>query len=536
MSEIILRPRQVASIQELRRGVAEGHQAQVLMAGTGAGKTIMATVLIKEAVRKQRRAVFLCDRVQLINQTSRTFDDHGIDHGVLQADHWRFRPHKFAQVCSIQTVMRRGLPENVDLVIVDECHTVYDFVRELIETRKNVRFIGLSATPFTKGLGKLYTNVVNAMTTDDLLQEGWLTPLVVYAGKRANLEGVKTNAKGEWAESEVAKRNLEIVGDIVSEWQDKTTRHFGGPVKTIAFTASVDDGAVLCERFKAAGFRFEQISYRTSDEDRERIMQEFRRGESDLIGLVSVEALAKGFDQADIRCGIDARPLRKALSGHIQMLGRVMRPLFGDGPTSTEEERKASMAAAGKPFALWLCHAGNYRRFQHDRDEVFAHGLSKLDDRGLDDTVRKDPDEKEVRESTCHACGAALSPGKDACPACGAVRPKRSLVEHVPGGMERVEDASRPLLNASTGRPLPDWMQDKKSTWEQICTISIRKKKGNAEKARKLALGQYRGFYGEWPSGEFVNEPWRKVDPRLEAKCHEAMLQHFRRQKKQKAA
>lgn len=532
MADIVLRPRQLASIEGLREGIRAGHHAQMLMAGTGAGKTIMATHLIQEATKKCRRAVFICDRVQLINQTSSTFDAYGIDHGVIQASHWRYRPYERAQVCSVQTLMRRKFPVDVDLVIVDEAHTAYDLIKELIEQNPQIQFIGLSATPFTRGLGKLYTNVVNAMTTNDLLAEGWLTPLVVYIGTRANLDGVKTNSKGEWSESEVGERNLAIVGDIVSEWVDKTTTHFGGPVKTIAFSASVDDGAVLRDRFKSAGYRFEQVSYKTSDEDRDRLMAEFKRPDTDLIGLVSVEALAKGFDQADIKCGIDARPLRKSLSGHIQMVGRTMRPFFAEGDLESIEGRKAAMAAAGKPFALWLCHAGNYLRFAEDRDAVFERGLSKLDERGLDDRVRQDPTEKQINEVRCKACKAVLKPSADVCPHCGTKRERRSLVEHEPGRMERYEDADKPLLNASTGNPLPDWMKDKASVWEQICTLSLGKKHGDVEKANKLALGQYRGFYGEWPAGSFINNPDCRVDPRLESKCHQAMLQYFKRMKK----
>ncbi len=536
MQDIVLRPRQLATIEGLRAGARAGHKAQMLVAPTGAGKTVLGTFLVRESVRKFKRAIFICDRVQLINQTSATFDTHGIDHGVMQASHWRFRPYERAQVCSIQTLMRREFPVDVDLVIVDEAHTIYDLIPALMEKYPNIRWIGLSATPFTRGLGKLYTNVVNAMTTNDLLAEGWLTPLVVYIGTRANLDGVKITSKGEWAEDEVGERNKAIVGDIVSEWVDKTNLHFGGPVKTIAFSASVNDGAVLCDKFKAAGYRFEQVSYLTPAAQRDQLMTDFKKLDTDIIGLVSVEALAKGFDQADIRCGIDARPLIKSLSGDIQARGRTMRPLFADGDLETVEGRKASMAAAGKPFALWMCHSGNYLRFAEDRDAVFERGLSKLDERGLDDKVRAEPGEKEVTEARCRTCKAVLKPSADVCPHCGAKRERRSLVEHLPGQMTRLEDADKPLLNATTGRPLPDWMKDKATVWEQICTLSLGKKGGDIDKANKLALGQYRGFYGEWPAGSFINNPDGRVDPRLESKCHDAMMQYFKRNKQKKAA
>src|SRR3546814_10004222 len=106
--------------------------------------------------------------------------------------------------------------------------------------------------------------------------------------------------------------------------------------------------------FQGAGFNFQQISYKSgSDEDRKDLIEEFRKSNSSIQGLVSCEVLTKGFDVKDVMCGISARPYRKSLSSHVQQLGRVMRP------------------APGKTFALWLDHSGNYLRFNNDTQELF---------------------------------------------------------------------------------------------------------------------------------------------------------------------
>ncbi len=84
---------------------------------------------------------------------------------------------------------------------------------------------------------------------------------------------------------------------------------------------------------------------------------------------------AKGFDVVDIRCGVSCRPYRKSLSGHIQTLGRVMRP------------------ADGKDYALWLDHGGNYVRFGDDTRAFFQNGVNDLSEQDLDNRVRKDKDE-----------------------------------------------------------------------------------------------------------------------------------------------
>ncbi|WP_310715322.1 DEAD/DEAH box helicase family protein, partial [Burkholderia multivorans] len=91
---IILRPYQLDSVDALRAGMRAGHRAQVLMAPTGAGKTEIGAYLCDEVNKKGRRAAFVVDRVNLVDQTSQRFDKYGIPHGVIQADHWRRRGYE----------------------------------------------------------------------------------------------------------------------------------------------------------------------------------------------------------------------------------------------------------------------------------------------------------------------------------------------------------------------------------------------------------------------------------------------------------
>src|SRR3546814_15584494 len=104
--------------------------------------------------------------------------------------------------------------------------------------------------------------MVNVKTTNQLIAEGFLVPLKVYAAKAADMTGAKVIA-GEWAEAEIEKRGNEIIGDIVAEWRQKTAQHFGGPVKTIVFSATVAHGGELCRRFQVPGFNFQKHIYNT---------------------------------------------------------------------------------------------------------------------------------------------------------------------------------------------------------------------------------------------------------------------------------
>lgn len=490
MIPIDLRGYQDLSIGGLRAGFRARHKRQILVAPTGAGKTVIGAKTVQDAYAKGTRVIFGVDRVSIVDQTSAMFDKYGIPHGVIQANHWRARPHERIQVATWQTLEKRSIDPEVKLLIVDECHTVRDSVTKMIESRPDLMVVGLTATPFTKGLGKLYTNLVNVTTTNKLIDERFLCPLKVYIAAAPDMTGAKV-VGGEWVAKEAAKRGTAIIGDIVQGWIEKTRLHFGGPVKTIVFSADVDHGEELCRQFQAAGFNFQQISYKDANEERRKaLVDEFRRPDSSIVGLVSCEALAKGFDVPDILCGIAARPYRKSLSGHIQMLGRAMR------------------SAPGKEFALWLDHAGNYARFKDDVDDYFENGIQSLNDADLDSKVRKDPDETEADDIRCAECGFVLPPRAKACPACGHERVRKSIREAEPGQLVELEAAVAKL---------PHYLHDKASVWPQLCTLAMHRKNGDEEAAKKFARVQYKTIYGSWPAmrfepdnGVFCSEPVRQ--------------------------
>ena len=496
MPEIELRDYQLESVERLRQGIRQGHRSQILCAPTGSGKTIIAAHLMAETTKKFNRAAFMVDRINLVDQTSAVLQNYGLDHGVVQAGHWRFRPYERLQVCSAQTVEKRGFFEQCDLLIVDEAHCVREKTKQFIKSRPDMKVLGLSATPFTKGLGDIYTNFVNVTTTSKLVEQGHLVPLRMYAAKAVDMTGARIVA-GEWAEKDIEERGLKIVGDIVGEWIDKTLRHFGGPVKTICFSATVDHGEELCRQFNEAGYNFQQISYKDKNDERRReLIEEFRKPDSTIHGLVSCEVFTKGFDVPDILCGIAARPYRKSFSGHIQQLGRVMR------------------TSPGKQEGLWLCHSGNLLRFHAETTELFENGVRGLDDTERDRKARQEPTEREKQMWAC-SCGFLLPAGAVRCPACGKERQRLSLVENVDGEMVAI-DHKKPEV--------AEYLRDRESVWRQLCGMSLIRKKGDEVAARKFALAQFRNIYGGWPHAEFSASDVEQPHPQLVRKVQQGII------------
>ena len=337
-----LRDYQNATLEALRQGFAAGKRCQILYAPTGAGKTEMAIALLNATKQKGNKAAMILDRIILCDQTSKRLDRYNIDHGVLQAKHWRWRPYENIQVCSAQTLEKRGSFPGLNLLIVDEAHTTRQQTMDFIKNNPDVRVIGLTATPFTKGLGSVYEHVVSTVTTKELVNQGVLVPLKVFVAKEIDMSGAKKVA-GEWSSGEAEKRGMVITGDIVAEWIKKTHEIFGKPEKTIVFCSGVAHGADLARKFAEQGYNFVAVSYLDDDKFKQEVITEFSKPDTEIHGLIATDILTKGFDVPDVKIGVSARPFSKSLSSHIQQMGRVMR------------------GATGKDFALWLCLAKGSR-------------------------------------------------------------------------------------------------------------------------------------------------------------------------------
>ena len=422
--------------EALRQGFRDGHKNQLIMAPTGGGKTYLGLRIAHEALVKGKRAVFVCDRTTLINQTSRAADAYGLKaHGIIQANHWRRNVELPFQIASAQTLAKREYWPAADVVIIDEAHTQSKVWTDYVATSK-AACIGLSATPFSAGLGKHFSNLVNATTMHELTQIGVLVPMRVFSCKRVDMTGVPVAKNGEWSEEAAEARGMEIIGDVVTEWLK-----FGDNRKTIVFGASIKHCQEIARQFLDAGVMAAVFTSETTATEREALLREYVKPDAVLKVLISVEALAKGFDVPDVGCVVDCRPLRKSLSTAIQMWGRGLR----------------SSPDTGKVDCRLLDHSGNIMRFAEDYTEIFFNGLDQLDSgEKLDKKVRKDNEEFEAKG--CPSCG--YKPFAKRCMSCGFEVQQAALVESMPGEMQEVMLGKKKLAD------------DQRHLWEQLCSYA----------------------------------------------------------------
>lgn len=468
MSSLELRQYQLDAVEALRDGFRAGKKSQVLYVSTGGGKTEIAIHLMEAAALKGKRAAMILDRIVLCNQTSERLDKYRIDHGVLQAGHWRFRPYEKIQVCSAQTLEKREDFPCVDLLVIDECHCVREKTLDFIKAHPDVKVIGLSATPFSTGLGKLYDGIVSTTTTEKLVNDGFLVPLRVFVAKQIDMTGAKKTA-GEWKDEEAGKRGIQITGDIVSEWVKKTHELFGRPVKTIVFCAGVAHGQDLQEKFAEAGHDFRAVSYKTDDQLKADIIKDFARTDTTINGLIATDILTKGFDCPDVLIGISARPFAKSLSQHIQQMGRVMR------------------SHPGKEFAAWICHSGNYLGFEDDWNEVYSDGVHNLDDGK--EKQRKELTDKDREAARCPMCAAVWPGNSDICANCGHQRVRRNDVQVMAGEVFELDGQAKTKKSKAT-------FPEKQEFYSQLLWIQREYGYKSGWVAHK-----YRAKFDVWPRG-----------------------------------
>lgn len=393
---MILRPYQEKAIEDTRKASAICKRV-MLQLPTGAGKTLVASQLIRSALDKGNRVAFLVPYLSLINQTYQSFRDAGIEEiGVIQADHPLYEPSAPVQICSVDTLDRRSIFPAFEVLIVDEGHINRGYVNKWIEKFPDHHLIGLSATPWSEGLGKTYQLLVIGGTTEELIDAGFLAPFRVYAPSKPDLEGLYGK---EYNQKELAKRvrKRELIADIVDTWLEKSTHE-----KTIGFAVNRAHAKELREAFQSRGIESGYIDAHTPAEERERIRRLFHEGEIKIVW--NVGCLVAGVDW-DVRTLILATPTKSEIK-YVQMVGRALR------------------TAPGKDCALILDHSDTTSRLGFVTDIHHSHldtGLKKS----------KSNNKKEVLPKPCPNCGALKT--TKVCHSCGFESIPQSHVENKDG-------------------------------------------------------------------------------------------------------
>lgn len=452
-----LYPHQLEALDLLRQSLASGKTRPVLQAPCGFGKTVLAGAIVDGALRKGKRVIFTVPALSLIDQTVASFWAEGIrDIGVLQGNHPLTNSTMPVQVASVQTLQRRHIPR-ADIVLVDECHRVFEFYGEWMADPEwaKVPFVGLSATPWTRGLGKHYDDLLIAATTEQLIEGGFLSKFRVFAPSHPDLSGVRTVA-GDYHEGDLSgvMRKPDLMADAVTTWLQKAE---GRP--TLLFAVDRAHAQHLQEQFTAAGVRTGYVDAFTTRDEREVIRKQFHSGELQVV--CNVGCLTTGVDW-DVRCLSLCRPTKSEML-YVQIVGRALR------------------TAPGKESALILDHSDTTLRLGFVTD-IHYDALDDGKPRKASSKKTQDGDKPLPKE--CPSCGVLKTPRLRTCSSCG----------FTPKPVSTTTFADGELTEMTSGGA---YDRDTKQKWFSMLN-GVAQERGYKS---GWAAANYRDKFGVWPRG-----------------------------------
>jgi len=362
-----LRDYQVAAIAKARSAVGQGARALCLVCPTGGGKTVLGAEIVRSAVSRGHRAIWLAHRTELVDQAAETLERLGLTVGVIAAASVR-RPQPYApvQVASLATLVSRGDTPEAGLLVFDECHhaTASTYAAILARYSSSIR-IGLTATPERgdgTGLGEMFQRLITVARIRELIDQGHLV----------NCELITTP-------------KLLPPGSVAQRPVDAYHEHAAGR-SAIVFAAGIKHAATIAHEF---GTMARVIDAKTPAIERASTLRDFRSGA--LRVLVNCMVLTEGFDAPIASAAILARGC--GTTGlYLQVAGRVLRPY------------------PGKASAVLVDLRGVSHLHGHPCDDREY----SLEGRG----IRREQDDT-APGTFCRVCGAPTTPGEP-CEECGA--------------------------------------------------------------------------------------------------------------------
>lgn len=369
----------------------KGRKAPCIVLPCGGGKSVIVAEMARKATLNGKQVLFIVHRKELCDQIYKTFRWWGVD-------------MRYCKIMMVQTACRRlnKIPYP-SLIITDENHhskaTSYKKIYDYFSASYRV---GVTATPVRldgSGLKDVNDELIIGVSAKWLIENHCLAPYDYYAPNIADISDIKVR-NGEYdvksAESVMIERK--VFGDVISYY-----KKYADGLQAVCYCTTVKHSRQMAEKFSESGIEAVHIDGKTPKSERDKIIENFRRGAIDI--LCNVDLISEGFDVPDCNCVIMLRPT-KSLTLYIQQSMRCMR--YREGKR-----------------AVILDHVGNYARFgMPDDDREWS-----LEGRKKSEKIIPDEEEEE-RFYTCKNCYSVFPLIKNGikaeiCPHCGEPIPKK---------------------------------------------------------------------------------------------------------------
>ena len=302
----------------------EEHQSIMVQMPTGTGKTVLLAEVIRQFIchndghDSERCVLIVAHRRELLQQISETIKAFGMqDDNII--------------VESIQKLSLHISQVNItpSLIIIDEAHhAVAKTYRQLWDKWPEAKFLGMTATPCRMNnttFTDLFDTLLQSYTIQEFIDKGWLSdfeyisvsPQNWIVSRIANLH--KRSADGDYQIKEMAT----VIDTPESiEHLYRTYEHYAKGKKGIIYAINKEHARHISEYYATKGVRCCWIEAKTTDNIRQKLVNEYLQGELDII--VNVDIFSEGFDCPEVEFIQLARPTL-SLSKYLQQVGRGMR-------------------------------------------------------------------------------------------------------------------------------------------------------------------------------------------------------------------
>ena len=395
---MLLRPYQEAAVSDACKAL-DKHGNTIVVAPTGAGKTIMLSALVGERYKDGKKILVMQHRDELVDQNKSKFEriNPYITTSIVNGTVKNWDGNTIFSM--VQTISReRNLRDRpkFDMIVVDESHhaaadTYLKVINAVKEDNPNAEIVGFTATPNRgdgKGLRSVFNNCSHQIEITTLIREGFLVPpksYVVDCGVGEQLTNVSRKGNDFDMEQVEAIMNHKVINDkVVTEWIERAEGR-----KTVVFCSTIKHAEDLLKSFLEHDIDAKLVTGDTPKDERAETLHELAYG--DLQVVVNVSVLTEGFDAPAVSCIVLTRPCSQK-GTMVQMIGRGLR-------TIDPEE----FPGVVKTDCV-----------------VLDFGTSVLTHGSLEDAVDLDDREKgEAPLKECPECESYVPMGVQECPVCG---------------------------------------------------------------------------------------------------------------------
>jgi superfamily II DNA or RNA helicase len=362
------------------------HKSLLAALGTAAGKTIIAAIIIRTLVNAGYRVLFCADTDELCYQPLEKIQAVTGIRPTLEKAARRAAASSRVVVASVQSLSdperledfarRWGSP---DFIIHDEAHTAPERAAAINARFPDARILGLTATPFrakSSNLSRWYEIEAFRIDLPDLIDQGWITPLVVQSididveALLAASEEFRTSQSGFRI-----RKITPIFHHIARILRD------GFPTRAVlVFHPLINSSKLFTEICRRAGLAAAHCD--GNSRDRHDAITAFERGEIRVMSNSGVFSQGVDFIRADCLLNL---ALTRSPGKFRQRAGRITRVLPGAlDKSATAAQRRAAIAASSKPDALILDMLGQTEKLRLAgaasilaRDEVERRAIAR---------------------------------------------------------------------------------------------------------------------------------------------------------------